>query len=327
MTESTADRPQRLRQSQVPLSALAERDPAVAAAGTRVARGLVWTVALVAVGLPQIGIDLSGRVAPGWLPVGDVILVAAALALSMLWRPLRPFTRFLVVLLALQPAVHSGLWPSALTTVRFDLPVQPSLRSEFILELALALGLVGVLLISGLRRRQLFLGLGQPSALAFPIRGLFDRPIPWTTLGPVSATLIGAGTLAFLAIGVGLPAFGKVQTVLPAVFLFSAINAFNEETLFRAAPVATLEEALGRHEATLFAVMLFAIPHYFGVPFGLVGVAMAAILGWWLVKCLLETGWWLFKCLVETRGLLWPWIIHLVQDIAIFSVLLAGTSI
>jgi hypothetical protein len=317
MAESAAGaRPRRLRQSQASPSASAGQDPVVASAARgRFARGLVWTVALVAVGLPQVGIDLSGRVAPGWLPVGDVILVAAALALSILWRPLRPFTRFLVVLLALQPAVHSGLWPSALTTVRFDLPGQPSLRSEFILELALALGLVGVLLIAGLRRRQLFLGLGQTGALATPIRGLFDRAISWTRLGPVSAALIGAGTLVFLVVGVGLPAFGEVQAVLPAVLLFAAINAFNEEALFRAAPMATLEGALGRHEATLLGVMLFAIPHYFGVPFGLVGVAMAAVLAWWLLKCL-----------VETRGLLWPWIIHLVQDVTIFGVLFAGAG-
>jgi hypothetical protein len=318
MTESTERAPsERLRPRQAPPWALARQDPAVASAGgSRLARGVVWTVALVAVGLPQIGIDLSGRIAPGWLPVGDVIMVASALALSILWRPLRPFTRFLLVLLALQPAVHSGLWPSALATVRFDLPGgQPSLSSEFILELALALGLLGVLLMAGLRRRQLFLGLGRSGALAAPIRGLFDRAITWSRLGPVSAVLIGAGTLAFLAVGIGLPSIGKVQAVLPAVLLFAAINAFNEEALFRAAPMATLDGPLGRREATLLAVAHFAIPHYFGVPFGLVGVAMAAVLGWWL-----------FKCLVETRGLLWPWIIHVVQDIAIFGVLLAGTG-
>ena len=317
MTESAAGvRMQRLRPSQAPPSAFAREDPAVVVAGSGLARGIVWTVALVAVGLPQIGIDLSGRVAPGWLPVGDVILVAATLAFSILWRPLRPFTRFLLVLLALQPAVHSGLWPSALATVRFDLPGgQPSLSSEFILELALALGLVGILLIAGVGRPQLFLGPGKSGALAVPIRGLFDRPIPWARLGPVSAALIGAGTLAFLVVGVGLPAFAEVRAVLPAVLLFAAINAFNEEALFRAAPMATLAEALSRREATLLGVMLFAIPHYFGVPFGPVGVAMAAVLGWWL-----------FKCLVETRGLLWPWIIHVVQDIAIFGVLLAGAG-
>jgi membrane protease YdiL (CAAX protease family) len=106
-----------------------------------------------------------------------------------------------------------------------------------------------------------------------------------------------------------------VQAVLPAVLLFAAINAFNEKALFRAAPRAALEGALGRREATLLAVALFAIPHYFGVPYGLVGVVMAAVLGWWLLKCL-----------VLTRGLLWPWSIHVVQDITIFGVLLAGAG-
>jgi len=318
MTESTAGaRPQSLRPSTAPTSALAWRDPADSSEARRpLVHGFVWAVALVAVGLPQIGVDLSGGIAPGWLPIADVVLVAGTLALSIMWRPLRPFTRFFVVLLALQPAVHSGLWPSAWMSLRLDLPGgQPPLRAEFILELALALGAVGVLLIAGLRRRQLFLGLGQPGALAAPVRGLIDRPIRWTRLGPISAALIGAGMLAFLVIGVGTPALSAVVAVLPAVLIFSAINAFNEEMLFRGAPMATLEGAIGRREAILLGIMLFAIPHYFGVPFGLVGVAMAAVLAWWLLKCLLET-----------RGLLWPWIIHLVQDILIFGVLLAGAG-
>ena len=35
-------------------------------------------------------------------------------------------------------------------------------------------------------------------------------------------------------------------------------------------------------------------------------------------------GWYLGKCMVETRGFLWPWFIHLVQDVLIFFVMTVG---
>jgi membrane protease YdiL (CAAX protease family) len=106
-----------------------------------------------------------------------------------------------------------------------------------------------------------------------------------------------------------------VIAALPAILFFAAINAFNEEVLFRAAPMGSLDGAMGRREAMLLGVALFAVPHYFGIPFGLVGMAMAAILAWWLLKCLFET-----------RGLFWPWTIHFVQDVLIFAVITASAG-
>ena len=125
--------------------------------------------------------------------------------------------------------------------------------------------------------------------------------------------MIGLGTLAFLVAAGNAPTLDRALAVLPAVLVIAAINALNEEVIFRAGPVAALDGVLGRRELVLLVVALFAIPHYFGVPFGLVGVAMAAVFGWWTTKALLET-----------RGLLWPWVIHLVQDVLIFTFILAG---
>jgi membrane protease YdiL (CAAX protease family) len=283
---------------------------------SRLAHLFVWAITLIAVGLPEIGVDLAGGSTPDWLPIADVAIVTGSLMFSLFWSPLGAFSRFLVVLLAMQPAIHPTLWPVALSYWRVDLPGgQPPLRAEFILELALVVALVGVLAVFGLTRRQLYLGVGQLDALAAPVRWLIDRPIKWTRLGPVSAALIGLGTFAFLVIGLGTPALNGVTAALPAILLFAAINAFNEEMLFRAAPMATLGGAMGRREAILLGVALFAVPHYFGIPFGLVGMAMAAVLAGWLLKCLLET-----------RGLFWPWTIHFVQDILIFAVITAGAG-
>jgi len=56
------------------------------------------------------------------------------------------------------------------------------------------------------------------------------------------------------------------------------------------------------------------IGHYFGVPYGVVGVIMASFLGWMLGKAMLET-----------RGFFWAWLIHFVQDVLIFTFMAAGS--
>jgi uncharacterized protein len=36
-------------------------------------------------------------------------------------------------------------------------------------------------------------------------------------------------------------------------------------------------------------------------------------------------GWFLGKAMVETRGLFWPWFIHFVHDVLIFSFMAVGS--
>jgi hypothetical protein len=72
---------------------------------------------------------------------------------------------------------------------------------------------------------------------------------------------------------------------------------------------------LGRLIVALWnAALFFGIGHYFGVPYGVIGVVMATFLGWILGKAMLET-----------RGLFWSWSIHFVQDVLIFSFMAAGS--
>jgi hypothetical protein len=52
----------------------------------------------------------------------------------------------------------------------------------------------------------------------------------------------------------------------------------------------------------------FGIAHFYGVPYGVVGVLLAGFLGWILAKSM-----------QETRGLFWAWFIHFWQDVWIFS--------
>ncbi|MBN2550271.1 MAG: CPBP family intramembrane metalloprotease [Anaerolineales bacterium] len=58
----------------------------------------------------------------------------------------------------------------------------------------------------------------------------------------------------------------------------------------------------------------FGIFHFYGVPYGVVGVLLAAFLGWLLGKTMLET-----------RGLFWAWFIHFLQDVWIFVFMAIGS--
>ena len=52
--------------------------------------------------------------------------------------------------------------------------------------------------------------------------------------------------------------------------------------------------------------------HYWGNPGGVVGMVVAAFLGWFLTKSILET-----------KGIFWAWLIHFLQDVIIISALLS----
>jgi hypothetical protein len=56
------------------------------------------------------------------------------------------------------------------------------------------------------------------------------------------------------------------------------------------------------------------VAHFYGVPYGVIGVVMAGFLGWFLAKAMLET-----------RGFVMPWFIHFCQDVLIFSFIAIGS--
>ena len=275
---------------------------------------VTWGVSLLAIGLLQAAADLLGATAPTWLPNLGVLLALGMLMVSVVWTPLRPFRGYWVVLLLMQPAIHPGLWPTAIIAGDVRLAgAPPGIGGEMIRELCLALVMIVALIAVGYRRDRSYLTVGHWRAPAVPVRWLFDRPISWARLGPISGLLIALGTLAFVWIGGEAPLVGRVIAVLPTVLLLATLNAFSEEVTFRAGPLATLRDVMGDRQAVLLVATLFAVPHYFGVPYGLIGVGMAWVFAWWVTKSMLET-----------RGMLWAWFIHLLQDVVIFSFLLAG---
>jgi uncharacterized protein len=89
---------------------------------------------------------------------------------------------------------------------------------------------------------------------------------------------------------------------------FSLTNAFAEEAIFRIGIISPLYGTWSVPIIVLISAALFGIPHYFGMPKGILGVLMAGFLGWLLAMSL-----------VETRGFLLAWVIHFVQDVIIIT--------
>jgi hypothetical protein len=98
------------------------------------------------------------------------------------------------------------------------------------------------------------------------------------------------------------------------VLVAAVLHAFNEEMTYKAPFLSVLERPLGRRHALLLVAAYFGIGHYYGVPYGVVGVLMAGFLGWLLGKSMLET-----------RGLFWAWFLHWIQDVLIFAFLAVGS--
>ena len=92
------------------------------------------------------------------------------------------------------------------------------------------------------------------------------------------------------------------------------MNAFNEEMTYKASFLSVLENVVGKHQALWLMAVYFGIGHYYGIPYGVIGVLMAGFLGWFLGKSMLET-----------RGLWWAWFIHFLQDVLIFAFLAIGS--
>ena len=185
-----------------------------------------------------------------------------------------------------------------------------------VLRVGVAMVMIAVLLFLQYRPRDFFLVKGNLNGTAAPVRWLgIDKPMGWRRLGMISSLCISLGLLAFLLIGrrPSWAAAGKALPVFPMVLILAAMNAFAEEVSFRSTLLGWLRNSVDQRQAVLLTAAFFGIAHYYGVPYGFVGVLMAGFLGWFLGKAM-----------TETRGLFWPWFIHFLQDVLVFSFMAIG---
>ena len=255
------------------------------------------------------------------LIAGKTILLVVLLAASLTLRSLRRAAPFMIVL----TMVLVGEWARAqLSATPFWTQLiagsaQVSLFMGQVSRFVLAITVIVLArLVCRRRLKELYLGTGR---LRAPMKavvwlGFKDDQIRWSRFGWLSALAIAAGTLVFLLIGGGpqLRSAGtRVLVNLPIVLLLATMNAFSEEVTFRSVLLAPLRGVISPRHAIMMTAVLFGLLHFYGVPYGFVGVAMSTLLGWLLGKAMVETG-----------GLFWPWFIHFVQDVLIFSFVLIG---
>ena len=283
---------------------------------------VAWTILLAASLLPVIVARELLGFTMDWTergPIACAVVVAGLVVTSVVaaWRPLRPF---LVVLLALVGAqwlvvTQLGRVPAVRALSR-DPSFGVYMLAEVALNLVVTLVVMAVLFVVHRDRHAFYLAKGDLAAPAGPIGWLGVKPGDrWNAVGRNLTIGISLGTLAFLVLS-GQPSVDLVVRalpLLPVVLLAAALNAFNEEVTYKASLLSVLVGPMGPRQALWMVAAYFGIAHFYGIPYGLIGVALAWFLGWILAKSMLET-----------RGLVWAWFIHFVQDVLIFSFLALG---
>jgi hypothetical protein len=192
-----------------------------------------------------------------------------------------------------------------------------NMLAEQLLNLAVAGIVIGFLFLVKKKRQAFYLAVGETNAPVEPVRWLGvksgDR---WRRFGSILAVCLSLGTLAFLLIAGSPPLdiVGRALPYLPVVLLAAALNAFYEEMTYKASFLSVLVDATGRQQSLLLVAAYFGIWHFYGIPYGIIGVLLAGFLGWLLAKSMLETG-----------GLFWAWFLHFLQDVLIFAFMAIGS--
>lgn len=282
-----------------------------------------WIIMLLVSLLPNIiGREFFGMESGMPLLVFKLALLALLLIgglWSALLRALRPYVLVLLVfysadLLIFTYVGNTGLWRGWFgDQASFD----QNMLSVQLRKLAVAVIVIGALLALGFTRSRFLLVRGQLDAPIQPVPLLgYSKPEPWTRFGSMWTIFITGGTLVFLVIAGAptIPALLAIIPMLPLLLLLAAMNAFSEGVTYRAGLMGTLDGVLPPRQILWLTAVFFGIAHYYGVPYGVVGVLMSTFLGWMLSKAMLET-----------RGFFWAWFIHFWQDVVIFIFLAVGT--
>ena len=282
---------------------------------------IAWIVTLFVSFFPDILLRELTSSLPGWLYWAKVGLISVFLLTSLLWKRLHTLWLFSAVLLAVyllqwgvdwfyQSLSYSNWLAGANSFVK-------DLASVQIPRTTVGILLVLIMLVLVHRFGNFFLVMGKLNAQAAPIPFIMTRPSSWRILGPAIACAMCLGLAAFSLIFGNIPSLQSLKSALPLlpfILLFAASNAFGEEMLYRAPWLSSLEGPVGPTHALLLTAVYFGLGHFYGVPFGILGVVMAFIPGWLIGKSMLET-----------RGFFWAWFIHFWMDAVIFSFIGLGS--
>jgi membrane protease YdiL (CAAX protease family) len=277
-------------------------------------RVIAWA-AVVGSTVPGIIWQEAGYKLGFWFPCLESAAILMV-ALAAIWvRPVRPVVRFLIAVALLNFAWRyiaptlTNLPAVRAVTDNTSWGARLFLNRTFTLSGAILLGFT--LIGSGATRHDLFLAWGNPAAPAQPMR------IRWTLLGPIIVVVFALVLAAYLYFTVD-PNFRLSERIIrafPWSLAVAVLNAASEEFQFRSVLLAHLRGVLRPAENALLTAALFGICHYYGQPSGPLGVAMAGFAGWiWA------------RSMIDTRGCVWAFVIHMFQDVVIFTFLVVGAG-
>ena len=248
----------------------------------------------------------------GWAIVGLTIGLWAAARVVPVLRTLERFLAVMVavnLLIAILPVLLEGsLWQSL---VPESTAPMVALLATRVLYSVLGLLVLGWAMLLGASRRELFARVGELNAETRTRRkdGTYLR---WRRFGSIAMLFLVA-----LVVWVGfpiLPSTFDLGASLPAIAIgaiAALLNAFWEETAFRAGPLSMLQRAIGPGAGVMVLALFFGIGHFYGAipsgPMGLVATGAVALL--------------LGRAMIETRGLAWPVALHFSIDFVIFTFL------
>lgn len=213
------------------------------------------------------------------------------------------------VSMAARPLLVDAVWPGI--AGRRATPAYQAVVQAGGLVLAALTLLVAFRLSAG--RIRAYWGLGAPGAPARRVRWLGIREgVSWRRVGSVMLVWISVLLGGFLYLGLAKDlSRGPSAALLSLALLFAVTNCVTEEVIFRLVPVGVLRGLVGDGTVLAVSAGIFGLVHVVGVPGGPIGIVMAGFLGWFLARSIMET-----------HGMFWAILIHLVQDVIIFSFLL-----
>ena len=276
-----------------------------------------WVLMLLVSDLPDIFCTQIFKHVPKGLFWGKVGLLLLFLGLSLLCKTLRPLRQFAVFLAVFFLALAVSAWIGNLPgwQRRFSgagVSFTVGYVGAYLRDLVVAGAVIAALWLMKRKRRNFFLVKGQMDAAIQPVRWLgIGADKSWRAFGWIFTIVASLGVAIPTLLGLKLsgPILSRAVSLLPAVLLFAAVNAFTEEVYFRASFLSTLYGVIGRGHTLLISSVFFGLAHYlYGSPPGIPGALMTGFLAWLLGKAMLETG-----------GLGWPWLIHFVPDVVVFA--------
>jgi len=279
-------------------------------------KNLTWLLMIISSILPLVILKEVFKIEPNWFFEAQLIIFFILLLASFIFDLLKKIRLYILMVLILigtqwlTTIIQSlATWNNLFNNITNDF-ILLLLKGQ-LLKLAAALIIFIVLLYFKKRPKNFFIAMGDIDGEVKPIKFILTEPPNWKKLGFTFAIYLSIGTLIFLVIAGGIPSLDKLISIIPIfplIIIFAAINSFYEELGYRAALISVLEDKIGSKHSLYLTSVFFGIAHFYGVPYGVIGVIMATFLGYIMGKSMLET-----------RGFFWAFLIHMILDIQIFS--------